>query len=162
MFVRCQSNILSITSAIRRSNPGQTEDTPDKRLPVPQVHVDQTAASAAARVHRHLPAADVPELLKHRFQIINLWRPINNPALEFPLALCDFTNVNPTRDLVPTTLKYDDHDGETLSVKFGPEHRWKYVRGMRTDEAVLIKWYDTSNMTIWSSLTMCLQLRLDQ
>lgn len=127
--------------AIRRSNPNQTEDSPDKRMPVSQVHVDQTTASAIARVHRHLPAEDVPELLKHRFQLINLWRPISHPAYEFPLALCDYSTVEPKRDLVPTTLKYPDHDGETNSVKFSPEHRWKYVRGMRPDEAVLIKWY---------------------
>lgn len=105
------------------------------------MHVDQTVASATARVHRHLPADEVPKLLKGRFQIINLWRPISHPAFDFPLALCDFQSVDPKADLVPTLMKYPDRDGETNNVKFSPEHRWKYVRGMKTDEAVLIKWW---------------------
>ena len=33
------------------------------------------------------------------------------------------------------------HDGETLGVKYNPNHKWKYVRGMEPDEFVLIKWY---------------------
>lgn len=105
------------------------------------MHVDQTRESATARVHRHLPASDTPELLKRRFQIINLWRPIHHPAYDWPLALCDFRTIDFEKDLVPTTLKYPDRDGETLSVRFNPNHRWKYLKGMEPDEFVLIKWY---------------------
>lgn len=84
----------------------KTEDTPDKRQPVQGVHVDQTPASAAARVHRHLPAEDVDGLLAKRFQIINLWRPIRHAAYDFPLALCDYSTVDPHKDLVPVALKF--------------------------------------------------------
>jgi hypothetical protein len=105
------------------------------------VHVDQTNASAAARVHRHLPANDAPELLKHRFQIINLWHPIHHPAWDWPLALCDYRSIDPQNDLVPTTLVYPDREGETMSVKYNPNHKWKYLKGMHPDEFVLIKWY---------------------
>jgi hypothetical protein len=105
------------------------------------VHVDQTNASAEARVRRHAPAEDVEELLKHRYQIINLWRPIGNPAIDFPLALCDFRSVDVDGDFVPSTLiNAQPPHGETMSVKFNPNHRWKYARGMEPDEFFLIKW----------------------
>ena len=126
--------------AVRRRRPGQTEDGPDKRQPVPSVHVDQTAESAVARVHRHLPAEDVPELLNHRFQIINLWRPIHHAAWDWPLAFCDFRSIDVKNDLVPTDLVYPDRKGETLSVKYNPNHKWKYLKGMEPDEFALIKW----------------------
>lgn len=113
-----------------------------------RVHVDQTPEAAAARVKRHAPEL-ADELLKHRYQIINLWRPINNPAIEFPLALCDYRSVNWDRDLIPTTLKYPDRDGETFSVKYSPEHKWKYFRGMTTEEAVFIKWYVAKILSSW-------------
>lgn len=45
------------------------------------------------------------------------------------------------KDLVPVTLVYPDREGETFGVKFNPTHRWKYERGMKLDEVVLIKWY---------------------
>ena len=105
-----------------------------------QVHVDQTTAASIARVHRHLPASDVPALLKRRFQIINLWRPISHVALDWPLGLCDYRSVDPKKDVVPVTLVYPDREGETLGVKFNPDHRWRYFRGMTPDELVLIKW----------------------
>ena len=126
--------------AIRRRRPGEIDDGPQKRQPVSSVHVDQTAESATTRVHRHLPASDAPELLKHRFQIINLWRPIGRPAWDWPLALCDYRSIDTQNDLVPTTLRYPDRDGETLSVKYNPNHKWKYLKGMEPDEFVLIKW----------------------
>jgi hypothetical protein len=137
------SRVVLFDHTIRRNVPGQLDDSPDKRGPVKLVHVDQTQASAIARVHRHLPPSDAPDLLKRRFQIINLWRPIENPAWENPLALCDFSSTSAERDLVPTTLIYPDREGQTASVKFSPEHRWKYVKGMRPDEYVLIKCFDS-------------------
>ncbi|KAI0646358.1 hypothetical protein C8Q79DRAFT_909814 [Trametes meyenii] len=139
------SRVVPFDHTIRRRRPEELEDTPQKRQPVPQVHIDQTAESAVARVHRHLPAADVPALLSKRFQIINLWRPIGNPAYDWPLALCDWRSVDQATDLVPTTLKYPDRDGEVMSVKFNPNHKWKYVRGVRPDEFVLIKCYDSKD-----------------
>lgn len=109
-----------------------------------QAHVDQTPESAERRVKMHLPEADVPALLSKRYQIINLWRPIGVPAWQLPLALCDFqTVVNSSTkegDFVPTTLKYKDRDGETMSVRYNEDHKWKYLKGMTPDELVLIKW----------------------
>ncbi|KDN42356.1 hypothetical protein RSAG8_06847, partial [Rhizoctonia solani AG-8 WAC10335] len=105
-----------------------------------------TGASRVRRVNMHLPKADVPALLSKRYQIINLWRPVQVPAWQFPLALCDFQTVNTDKvggDFVPTTLKYKDRDGETMSVKYSDEHLRKYLPGMQPDELVLIKCFDS-------------------
>lgn len=104
------------------------------------MHVDQTAQSSIARIHRHLPAEDVPKLLEKRFQIVNLWRPINHPALDWPLALCDYRSVGPD-DAFPMALIYPDRQGETIGVKHNPKHKWHYFHGMTPDELVLIKWF---------------------
>ena len=127
--------------AIRRRRPDVIESDPSKRQPAAQVHVDQTTKASIARVHRHLPADEAPELVKHRFQIVNLWRPINHPAWDWPLALCDYRSIDTKNDLVPSTLVYPDRVGETYGVKYNPNHKWKYLKGMRPDEFVLIKWY---------------------
>lgn len=71
-----------------------------------------------------------PELSKLRYQIINLWRPISHPAVDYPLALCDYRSIDFNNDLVPTTLKFPERDGETFSVKYSPEHKWNYFRGL--------------------------------
>lgn len=127
--------------AIRRRRPNELDTDASKRQPVAQTHVDQTTASAIARVHRHLPAEDVPALLQKRFQIVNLWRPIFNTAIDWPLALCDYRSVEPENDTFPIALVYPDREGETLGVNYSPNHRWKYMYGMTPEEIVLIKWY---------------------
>jgi len=137
------SRVVFFDHTIRRRRPGEVDDSPQKRQPVAGVHVDQTTASAIARVHRHLPPADTESLLKRRFQIINLWRPIHHVALDHPLALCDFRTVDTKADLAATDLKYPDRNGETFRVKYNPNHKWKYLKGMTPEEIVLIKCFDS-------------------
>ncbi|KAI0338206.1 hypothetical protein BDW22DRAFT_1382462 [Trametopsis cervina] len=141
------SRVEVFDHTIRRRRPGIIDDSPTKRQPVSLVHVDQTAASATARVHRHLPASDVPSLLSHRFQLLNLWRPLGHEAYDWPLAVCDFRSLDVHRDLLPTTLIYPEGmpNGETLSVRYNPGHKWKYLRGMRPDEVLLFKCFDSKN-----------------
>jgi hypothetical protein len=104
---------------VRHRLPGELDF---RRLPVPRVHVDHTAASAIARVHRHLPASDVPKLLQGRFQIINLWRPIANPALDWPLALCDYRSVDFKRDAF-VIGRISAEAAETLGVQYNKNHK---------------------------------------
>ncbi|KAK2627598.1 hypothetical protein QTJ16_003564 [Diplocarpon rosae] len=75
------------------------------RQPVQQVHVDQTAGAAEARVRRHLPENEVEELLSRRYQIINVWRPISHPATDFPLAVIDWRTTSP-EDFIAVDLLY--------------------------------------------------------
>ncbi|KAJ7124447.1 hypothetical protein C8R44DRAFT_703912 [Mycena epipterygia] len=98
--------VVLFDHTVRRRRPNDNDDSPGKRQPASQTHGDQTNASAIARVHRHLPAEEIPELLKHRWQIINLWRPISHPALDWPLTFCDFRSVNPETDVQPIARIY--------------------------------------------------------
>jgi muconolactone delta-isomerase len=120
---------------------GEGGADPQKRQPVQIAHVDQTHAATIARVHRHLSEAEASQRVKRRFQIINLWRPIGHAAFDMPLALCDFRSVDVNNDLLPSRLIYADREGETFAVVANPNHKWKYVSGLRPDEYVLIKWW---------------------
>jgi hypothetical protein len=146
----------------------RTKDSP--RQPVQQVHVDQTPEAAAARVRRHLPD-EAEELLKGRYQIINVWRPIENPASDFPLAVIDWRSTSP-EDFIPVDLMYpkradsvmDDDDrgkeqlpdessyestqgyevkGETLGVAASDKHKFYYMKDMTPEEVMLLKCFDS-------------------
>ena len=142
--------------AIRRRRPGEIDDSPDRRQPVARVHVDQTPASSIARVHRHLPASDVPKLLERRFQIINLWRPIASPAIDWPLALCDYRSVDFKRDTFPVARISPESTGETMGIQYNENHKWKYLYGMTPEEIVLIKWRVHSLFTLRFEFDFCL------
>jgi|SRR5215469_3215061 len=83
------------------------------------------------------------ELLRHRFEIVNVWRPISGPLRHTPLAVCDATSVA-LADFVPSDRVYRDRIGETYRVRYNPAHLWFYVPEMRADEAILIGCYDSA------------------
>jgi hypothetical protein len=126
---------------IRRRIPGTTDDRIGPRQPVPRVHVDHTVKSGPQRVHELLPD-EADELLRGRIQIINLWRPIRGPVRDLPLAVCDASTVH-FDDLVAAEHIYRHRIGETYQVTYSPAHRWFYVPDMRTDEALLLKCFDS-------------------
>jgi hypothetical protein len=117
----------------------QARDIP--RQPAMRVHVDQTATSGVTRLQHAFPD-EAEGLLRHRVAIVNLWRPIKSPGLDAPLAVCDARSVAP-RDLVPSDLIYRDRRGETYNVTYNAGHRWFYAPQMRSDEALLIKCFDS-------------------
>ncbi|KAF1995999.1 hypothetical protein P154DRAFT_444225 [Amniculicola lignicola CBS 123094] len=159
------AKVVIFDHTIRR----RQKDAP--RQPVQQVHVDQTPGAAAVRVRKHLPAEEAEELIKGRYQIINVWRPIQNPASDFPLAVIDWRSTDPP-DFIPVDLMYpvtsfadgtydfrgkeilpdsDSHlstegyevKGETLGVAPNEKHKFWYLKDMTTDEVMLLKCYDS-------------------
>ena len=144
------------------------KDSP--RQPVQQVHVDQTPGAAEARVRRHLPD-QADELLKSRYSLINVWRPIENTATDFPLAVIDWRSTSPG-DFIPVDLMYpkradsvmDDDDrgkeklpdassyqsiegyevkGETFGVAASEQHKFYYQKDMTPDEVMFLKCFDS-------------------
>jgi hypothetical protein len=112
------------------------------REPVRSVHNDYTAISGRRRVTDHLDPVEAAERLCRRHAVINVWRSIRGEIEEVPLAVCDARSIAPA-DLVPTDLVYPDRVGEVYSVRYSPEHRWFYYPRLRSDEALLIKTYDS-------------------
>lgn len=160
--------VVLFDHTIRRRRP----DAP--RQPVAQVHVDQTPGAAAARVRRHLPAGEAEELLKGRYQIINVWRPIGHVASDHPLAVVDWRTTG-EKDFVPVDLLYpargdgDDGDdrgkevlatrdlmdtegyevkGETFAVRPAEGHRFWYYKDMTPEEVMFIKCFDSRSKTM--------------
>jgi hypothetical protein len=116
---------------------------PGVAVPSRQVHNDHTVNSAPRRVRDHL-GADADELLKHRFGVVNVWRPIRGPVLDSPLALCDARTFTDD-DLIASDLVYAHVRGETSRVEYKPSHRWYYFSEMQADEALLIRIHDSAN-----------------
>ncbi len=112
------------------------------REPVKTVHNDYTLKSGPQRVRDLLPPEEAEELLQHRFAVINVWRPIRGPVQESPLAVCDARSIT-QEDFIPTDLVYRDRKGEIYLVAFSPSHRWFYFPHMQTNEALLLKCYDS-------------------
>lgn len=112
------------------------------KMPSSRVHNDYTTWSSPQRV-RDLMGPQAEQLLKQRYAIINLWRPIAGPLLKNPLALCDAESLD-EENLVASDLRYPDRVGETYSVTYNPAQRWFYFPHMQGDEYVLIRCFDSA------------------
>ena len=109
--------------------------------PVRLVHNDYSERSGPQRVRELLPdRAD--ELLLGRFAFINLWRPVSHPAEDWPLGVCAAPSIAPG-DFMTLALRYPDRDGQIYLVRHNPDHEWYYLSRMRTDEALLLKVFDS-------------------
>ena len=113
-----------------------------RREPVPRVHNDYTTKSGPQRV-RDLMGEEAQNLLRRRFSIVNVWRPIRGPLEDWPLALCDARSVA-EGDLIATDLLYKDRTGETYSVRHNAAHRWFYAPRMTRNEVLLFRCYDST------------------
>ncbi|KAL9119127.1 MAG: hypothetical protein Q9187_004315 [Circinaria calcarea] len=129
--------VLLFDHTIRRTDPNA------HRAPVIRVHIDQTPASALARVKHHLPD-EFDSLSRSRYRIINVWRPLNGPVQSFPLAFADSSTVR-DEDLVSVEHRYPDRTGATAGVKFTEEMRWHYWSGMENHERLLLQCSDSEN-----------------
>ncbi|KAI9037187.1 uncharacterized protein KD926_000760 [Aspergillus affinis] len=114
--------------------------SPQARGPIQRVHIDQTDAAAKKRVEYYL-GDEASELLKYRYQIINVWRPLK-PILRDPLAVADASTVSDD-DLVPIKVIYPDKVGETCLVKPNPRIRWYYRDRQTPDMVTLFKCFES-------------------
>ena len=141
------SRVVMFDHTIRGQGPANAGGTQREgaplREPVKRVHNDYTWDSAPQRVRDLLPE-EADALLARRFATVNLWRPIGLPAIDSPLALCDAASLDAERDLVVNELIYPDRVGQTFSVRWHAAHRWHYRRGLRPDQALLIKGHDSA------------------
>jgi hypothetical protein len=108
---------------------------------VRRVHNDYTEWSGPQRVRDLLPN-EADELLRRRFAIVQVWRPIRLPVESFPLAICDARTLA-TDDLVISERRYPNRVGQTYAIKYNPQHQWYWFPRMRRDEALVFKVYDS-------------------
>ena len=126
---------------------GGTDSNASTRAPVHVAHNDYTKKSGPQRVRDLLPAGEAEQALKRRFSIVNVWRSINGPVLDTPLALADARTVA-EEDWIATDLKYPDRTGEVYRIAFNPAHRWLYVPHLQADEILLLKTFDSDETGI--------------
>lgn len=102
------------------------------------------------------PDLDASALKSHRWAIINLWRPLNNPVTRDNLACCDARTVD-EEDLVAVYANLSEKlrnaksgysfaakaRSEAWEVRGNEKHRWYYASNVTPDEALLIKQFDS-------------------
>ncbi len=112
-------------------------------MPVMRVHNDYTELSAPRRIRDLLPEDEAEYRLQRRYAFINLWRPVTRTVRESPLGVCSAQSVRQS-DFMVLALRYRDRNGQIYFMRYNPDHRWFYCSEMRTNEALLLKCFDSA------------------
>jgi len=148
-YPECEALIKRVSGAKRvvvfdhtlRTASDQQRETQKIRDVVSRVHNDYTEWSGPQRV-RDIMGDEAEALLRGRFAIIQVWRPINHPVESHPLAICDAQTVRP-ETLVVNERRYQDRVGQTFAITYDPGQRWYWFPRMRPDEALVFKVYES-------------------
>ncbi|KAF2206593.1 hypothetical protein CERZMDRAFT_103257 [Cercospora zeae-maydis SCOH1-5] len=158
------SYVLMFNHVTRFEPPEKLEklpkEMPDEAMfpymgPFASVHVDQSYRGGKYIVNnfKHMP--EIAKRLTEtgttcRFGVINLWQPVS-PITRDALALCDRRTVD-EQDLRPWESHPDPKQwdpklplplSEIWRPMYNPKHKWYYASELQTDEALLIKCFDT-------------------
>jgi hypothetical protein len=144
--------VVVFDHTLRTQDQAQRE-TMQVRDVVRRVHNDYTEFSARKRV-RDIMDDEAEELLKHRFAIVQTWRPIRLPVESWPLAIADSRTLD-EKSMVVTERRYQDRVGQTMAITWDPDHRWYWFPHMRRDEALVFKVFDsmTDGRSRWTAHT---------
>jgi hypothetical protein len=134
--------VLVFGEALRSEGP----DARTPRRPARNAHVDFNAATVRRFVEAMVEQPKAQRLLRQRFALINLWRPIR-PIEQAPLALCDATTVS-AADLMLGEIGHKPGEDppiklEGFNVAHNPAHRWHYFPDMQPDELLVFKLCDS-------------------
>ncbi|KAL1841397.1 hypothetical protein VTJ49DRAFT_7074 [Mycothermus thermophilus] len=134
------THVIIFDHTLRRTSPTAA------RQPVARVHIDQTALSAAQRVRRHASSPEeADELLRGRYRIINVWRPLNQrPVESFPLAFASSASLR-DEDVIPVEHRYlsTGYVGQTAGIRYHEGQKWYYLSGMTGEERILLECFDS-------------------
>jgi hypothetical protein len=124
-----------------RSAAAERRNTGGVQTPVRFAHNDYTERSGPQRVQDLLPD-EATALLRGRFAVLNVWKPIKGPVESAPLAVCAAPTIDP-HDFIEMDLIYRDRKGEVYALLYNPNHRWFFFPRMQVDEALVFKGYDS-------------------
>lgn len=104
----------------------------------------------------NIPSSEFDARTKHRWAIVNVWRPLARPVTREPLALLSANSVaNDELVGVPAAFPkpgqgafdsiYNAGQGfETAMIKANPtKHQWYYASNLTPEEALVFKQYDS-------------------
>lgn len=138
------SRVVVFDHTLRRRVSGVQDHAPGApRQPATRVHVDQTLRSGPQRI-RDLMGEAAEAALRKRTAIVNVWRPIERPARDWPLAVADARTIE-ADDLIPSELRFRHRTGEVYGLAANRGQQWFYVPDQQPDEVLLIKCWDSDS-----------------
>ncbi|KAJ8069766.1 hypothetical protein OCU04_000184 [Sclerotinia nivalis] len=141
------SRVIIFDHTVRKRDPvmKKGENPNGKEQPATVVHCDQSGKGALRRVKQNIGDTEsIDTLLKGRIRMINVWRPLRGPVLDWPLATMDFQTLSPF-DVHNCDLwrhQFEER-GQTVTYTRNEAQKWYYLDKHEIDEVTMIKIWDS-------------------
>jgi len=110
--------------------------------PAMMTHVDQSPAAALNRIKLQLKD-DAEFLVRGRVRIVNVWRPLEYPVTDWPIAVCDGRTVS-LSDLVEADHVRRQYTGSTMYLQHNLAQKFYYLDNQTKDEVLIFKNFDSA------------------
>ncbi|CAJ2513592.1 Uu.00g017110.m01.CDS01 [Anthostomella pinea] len=132
--------VIVINWIVRHDHRGTPRKYKGTYMPVTAAHVDQTQKALLSRLVQQVGKEEAENISStRRYLIVNVWRPLSDPVMNYPLGFCDLQTVKP-EDCTPVDLvKTDSYEGENLYLRYSPQHRFYYLSKQRPHEVLLLR-----------------------
>jgi hypothetical protein len=74
----------------------------------------------------------------------SVWRPLLGPNDDWPLAVCDYTSIDPQNDIISADRLHKDRVGENQLLFPSKKHRWYYIEGQQTCDLLVFRNIDST------------------
>jgi hypothetical protein len=77
------------------------------------------------------------------FDLINVWRVLEGPNNDWPLALSDFNLIDPEKDTTTNDAIHYKRTGENTLLYYSDAQRWYYLSDMKKDDLIVFRNVDS-------------------
>jgi hypothetical protein len=143
------SRVVIFNHIIRFRGPPRPADQCDQthKNPVFYPHVDNDPTAAKLKVIEILGEEEAQKLMKNRFQIINVWKPLGpNPIVNTPLTICDYQSLDVKNDVHLSKIRGSESTVSLyiISQNIKNTQKWYYLSNMRSNEMFMFKIFDSN------------------
>lgn len=100
-------------------------------------------AEAVRKTVRGYYGDEAGTILDRRWQVINVWHPIREPCIDWPLAICDAATVDFTKDAIASDFVDSWGYSENMQVHYHEGQRWYYLMEQMANELLVFKSADS-------------------
>jgi len=153
---------IQAVSLRRRTNTADFPESGAKGLsgPLHCAHIDYTREGAQTLFEDVYKRRE--DLRTKEFQLINVWRVLDDPCNTRPLGFCDYTTTSLANDLEYCDFVDIDKVMESWRAYHNPQHKWLYLGDQRKDEVFVFRIASSKGLSLPCPIHSALTLPLDE
>ncbi|KID93397.1 hypothetical protein MAJ_10634, partial [Metarhizium majus ARSEF 297] len=110
--------------------------------PAAVAHSDYTPGGAIEQLKGSFPGQEA-FFMGREYDMINVWKPLVGPNNDWPLAVCDYSTIQPL-DIVHADVLHVDRVTENQLLHPNDQHRWYYVQNQQHNDLIVFRNVDST------------------